>query len=237
MTELLFLKDSYQKSCSSKVIRVDKERFVVLNQTVFYPQGGGQPFDLGIIAAGNERFNVLSVKKNGSDVVVEVDKAGLKEGLTVECHLDWIRRFALMRMHTSAHILAKVIWDQTGSLITGNQLDLQQTRLDFNVEEFDADIANSFVQKANSVVKQNLPVTIDFLPREEAINRPELVRLKDIMPPNLAVWRIISIGEYDVQADGGTHVANTSEIGELELIRVENKGKENRRIYWKLRGN
>ena len=235
MTELLFLKDSYQKTCVSIIQRVGNQKTVWLDQTVLYPQGGGQPADFGQLIRGNDVFSVVSVKKNGLDVAIEVDKIGLKDGESVECRLDWKRRFALMRMHTSAHVLAKVILDETGSLITGNQLGEAESRMDFNVTNFDSDTANSFIQKANGVLKQRLEITINFLKREEALLRPELVRLKDIMPPNLPVWRIVGIGGFDVQADGGTHVQNTIEVGEMELVRIENKGKQNRRIYWKLK--
>lgn len=234
MTELLFLKDAYAKTCLSKVLRIDNERFIFLDQTVLYPQGGGQPCDLGQLRRGNDVFSVVAIKKNGPDAVVEVDRLGLQQGQTVECVVDWPRRYSLMRMHTSAHVLAKVILDETGSLITGNQLGEHESRMDFNVTNFDSDTANSFIQKANAALRQNLEIKIDFLDREEALLHPELVRLKDIMPPNLPVWRIVAIGDLDVQADGGTHVQNTKEVGEMELLRVENKGKENRRIYWKL---
>lgn len=216
------------------VLFVDQERFFALEQSIFYPQGGGQPADLGTVQKNSEPFRVLNAKKNGENVVIEVDKPGIVAGDTLQCELDWNRRYALMRMHTSVHLLAKVIFNQTGSLITGNQLDATVSRMDFNVSEFNREIAESYIQKVNEIVSRGLPVTAEFLPRETALQRPELVRLKDIMPPNLQSWRIVSIGDFDVQADGGTHVANTREIGKMVLDKTENKGKENRRIYWKL---
>ncbi len=235
MTELLYLKDHYRKSCESRVIEVLNQKMVIVDQTVFYPQGGGQPSDTGVLRRQNEEFRVLSAKKQGENVALEVNQIGLKPQDLVQQEIDWNRRYALMRMHTSAHILANVISNETGSLITGNQLGETESRMDFNVTEFNAGIAQSFIEKANELIRQKLPVFIEFLERERALARPELVRLKDIMPPNLPVWRIVSIGNVDVQADGGTHVANTSEIGFMELLRTENKGKENRRIYWTLK--
>lgn len=234
MTKELYWQDSYQKACRSKVVSLASEKLVAVDQTVFYPQGGGQPTDTGILRHGNEEFRIASAKKVGQDIALEVDKIGLKEGDLVETELDWNRRYKLMRMHTSAHVLAKVIFDETGSLITGNQLDAEQSRMDFNVTEFNAGIAQEYLDRANKVVQEKLEVTATVLPYAVAMKKPELFRLKDVLPKNIPELRIVSIGSFDVQADGGTHVRNTKEIGKLKLQRIENKGKENRRIYWTL---
>jgi misacylated tRNA(Ala) deacylase len=234
MTKELYWQDSYQKKCSGRIQVLASEKLVVVDQTVFYPQGGGQPSDKGVLRRGNEEFTVLFTKKVGPDIALEVDKTGLKEGESIETELDWNRRYKLMRMHTSAHILAKVIFDETGSLITGNQLDTEQSRMDFNVTEFNAGIAQEYLDKANKVIAEKLEVTANVMPYAEAMKKSELFRLKDVLPKTIPELRIVSIGNFDVQADGGTHVRNTKEIGQLKLERVENKGKENRRIYWTL---
>ncbi len=234
MTKELYWHDSYQKKCQSKVVSLASEKLVVMDQTVFYPQGGGQPTDTGVLRRGNEEFKVVFTKKVGPDIALEVDKLGLKEGDSVETELDWSRRYKLMRMHTSAHILAKVIFDETGSLITGNQLGENESRMDFNVIEFNAGIAQGYRDRANKVIRENLEVTASIMPFAEAMKKPELFRLKDVLPKTIPELRVVSIGTFDVQADGGTHVRLTGEIGALSLVRIENKGKENRRIYWSL---
>ncbi|MBU0635418.1 alanyl-tRNA editing protein [Candidatus Micrarchaeota archaeon] len=234
MTKELYWKNAYQKNAPATVQSVNNEKFVVLDQSIFYPNGGGQPTDTGKLSHNNEEFNVVFAKKMGKDISLEVDKPGLKEGDSIESKLNWERRFALMRMHTSSHVLAKIIFNETGSLITGNQLETEKSRMDFNVSEFNREISENYIQKANEIIKQNISVSVEFLEREKALQKPDLVRLKDIMPPNLKTWRVVSIGDFDVQADGGTHVKNTSEIGTLKLLKTENKGTENRRIYWNL---
>lgn len=247
MTTETYWKDAYQQKAVATVQKVENERFAVLDESIFYPQGGGQPGDKGTItqtqryceaAVMKQRtltFQVQNTKRRGEEIVLELDQAGIQPTLTVECTLDWKRRYALMRMHTSAHILAKVIFDATGSLITGNQLEEEQSRMDFNVAEFSRETAENYIQKTNEIIRQKLSVTVEFLPYEKAIARPELFRLKDVLPKNIPELRIVSIGQFDVQADGGTHVKNTSEIGKLELTKTENKGKENRRMYWQLK--
>ncbi len=234
MTKELYWQDSYQKKCQSKVVSLASEKLAIVDQTVFYPQGGGQPSDTGKLLRENEEFRVIFTKKIGQDIALEVDKPGLKQGDSVECELDWNRRYKLMRMHTAAHVLAKIIFDETGSLITGNQLDAEQSRMDFNVTEFNAGIAQGYIDKANKVIQENLEVAAMVMLFAEAMKKPELFRLKDVLPKNIPELRIVSIGKFDVQADGGTHVRNTKEIGKLKLTRIENKGKENRRIYWTL---
>lgn len=207
---------------------------LALDRTVFYPQGGGQPFDKGKISRNGESFEVLSVRKENGEIFHELNKPNLKEGDKVECAIDWVYRYKLMRFHTSAHILARVLSNETGSLITGNQLDAEESRMDFSASSFGMEEAKEFEEKVNQVICQNLAVTVSFEKAEDAFKRPELFRLKSVLPKNLAVLRIISIGDFDVQADGGTHVANTSEIGQIRVTRTENKGKENRRVYWRL---
>lgn len=233
MTQELFLHDHYLKSCTASVKRTEGLR-VVLDRTVFYPQGGGQPFDKGTISCNGETFEVLAVRKENGESFHELNKQGLKQGDSVECEIDWVHRYKLMRFHTSAHVLARVLSNETGSLITGNQLGAEESRMDFSASSFGMEQAKKFEEKANAVIDQNLPVKVSFEKAEDAFRRPELFRLKSVLPKNLEVLRIVSIGDFDVQADGGTHVANTKEIGRIRITRTENKGKENRRVYWTL---
>jgi len=235
VTQKLYLDNSYLKECEASVTKVIGEKFVVLDKTIFYCQSGGQPSDTGkLINENNEEYKIVFGKNIEEETSYEVDKEGLKEGDKVKCILDWEQRHKYMRMHTSAHILAGVINKEIGALITGNQLGLEETRMDFNVPEFDKELLKSFEEKTNEIIAQGLGITIAYEEREKALARPELFRLKDVLPKNIPTLRIVSIGDFDVQADGGTHVKNTSEIGKIRITNFKNKGKENRRIYWKL---
>lgn len=233
MTEKIYLDDSYSQDCEASVTKVEGN-FVNLNKSILYPQGGGQPSDTGKIIRGKETFNVVIGKQRDGDVAYEVDKKGLQVGDSVKVILDWEPRFKYMRMHTSAHILAGVINKEIGALITGNQLGLEESRMDFNVDEFDKELLKSFEAKTNEVIQQGLEITVSSEEREKALARPELFRLKDVLPKDIPVLRIVAIGDFDIQADGGTHVKNTKEIGTFKITNFKNKGKDNRRVYWKL---
>jgi Ser-tRNA(Ala) deacylase AlaX len=234
MTKLLYLEDCYLKEFDAEVISVQKN-LVELDQTAFYPVGGGQPNDRGKIIFGNEEFNVLNVFKEQGKVFHQLDKEGLSKGCKVHCSIDWGRRYKLMRMHTAAHVLSEIFYRETGALITGNQLDLDVSHIDYSLESFDrAKIIECF-EKANEIVKKDLPVKIYFLKREEAMKIPKITKLANVLPPNLPELRIVEIVGFDLQADGGTHVKSLSEIGEIVFEKAVNKGKNNRRVYYSLR--
>lgn len=234
MTKELFWENAYMQKCTARVQEASEGKFIVLDQSIFFPQGGGQPSDKGTLKCNGEVFNLMSAKRTGEKISLEVDKEGLKTGDTVECELDWKRRYALMRMHTSAHVLSQVIFLELGSLSTGNQLEETQSRMDFNVANYSQELVHGLIGKANEVLAQGLEVKTEFVKREKALARPELFKLKDVAPKDLQEFRLVSIGGFDVQADGGTHVKNTREVGKIKFLRAENKGKENRRIYWTL---
>ncbi|MBN2127359.1 MAG: alanyl-tRNA editing protein [Candidatus Diapherotrites archaeon] len=234
MTEKIYLTDSYVKEFDATVTEITGN-FVVLNKTAFYPSGGGQPSDTGKILCNGKEFEVISVKNSGENVLHELINAeGLSVGDKVKGILNWERRHALMKMHSAAHILSKIIFSETGALFTGNQLGEKESRMDFSVKEFDRELLNSFEEKANNAITQNLNVIVSFLERDEAFEIPELFRLKNVLPKEIPVFRIVSIGNFDVQADGGTHVKNTSEIGRIKITNLKNKGAENKRIYFEL---
>lgn len=137
-----------------------------------------------------------------------------------------------MRMHTSAHILSSIVNRETGALITGNQITPEESRVDFSLEQFDREKISSYIDQVNNVIKRGIPVTSYFMKREEAAKIPGLVKLANAAPPSVDVLRIVQIGDVDTQADGGVHVMNTKEIGKLIGVRAENKGKNNRRLYF-----
>ena len=235
MTESLYLKDSYLKEFDSIVEEVNDRKFVVLNQTAFYPSSGGQPSDEGVMMnEQGEEFKVIYVGKFSGKISHEVEKQGLKIGDKVKCKIDWKRRYKLMKLHTATHILSEVLYREANALITGGQMNLDKSRMDFSLENYDLEKVKSYVDKVNEIIEKNLKVSIEFLSREEAIKLPKLSKLAKGIPESLETVRIVSIGDFDIQADGGTHVHSTSEIGKIEFIRCDNKGKNNRRVYYKL---
>jgi misacylated tRNA(Ala) deacylase len=234
MTKALFMVDSYLKESPATVISVKDGKYVRLNQTIFYPRGGGQPHDTGKIIKGNEVYNVVYVGKFSGDISHEVDHAGLQAGDDVSCFLNWERRYKLMRSHSAAHVLAALLNKGTGALITGNQLEEDHVRFDFSLEKFDRGLLETYLAKANRLFDTDVSVKWYELPREEAMKISGVVKMATAFPPDLPTLRIVEIVGVDRQADGGTHVRNLREIGQVELVKTENKGKNNRRIYFKL---
>ncbi len=233
MTELLYMRDCYLKEFDASVVSVEGN-LVELDKTAFYPLGGGQPNDTGKIFSNSREFSVVNVFKKEGKVFHEVDKEGLKPGDKVKGIIDWKRRYKLMRMHTAAHVLSEVIHRETKALITGNQLGLEHSRIDYNLENFDREKILECVERANEIIKKDLPVKIYFLKREEALKIPNISKLAKFVPPNLPELRIVEIEGFDIQADGGTHVKRLSEIGKIKIVKMENKGKNNRRVYYEL---
>ncbi|HLD83638.1 MAG TPA: alanyl-tRNA editing protein AlaXM [archaeon] len=231
----LYLEDSYLKEFDATVAKADG-KFIVLDNTAFYPNGGGQPNDTGVMKrAGNEEFRVVFALKKDGTVSHEVDREGLKDGDSVHCIIDWPRRYALMRMHTAAHILSAIMNREAGALITGNQLGEQESRIDFSLESLDREKIAEYVRKANGAVGAAIDVKHYYLPTEEAMKIEGVIKLAKALPPSVNELHIMEISGIDKQADGGTHVANTKEVGIIEIVKIENKGKNNRRIYYKLK--
>ncbi|MEM4710747.1 MAG: alanyl-tRNA editing protein AlaXM [Candidatus Woesearchaeota archaeon] len=230
-----YLLDCYKKEFESKIINVsDDGLWIELEETYFYPTSGGQPNDTGFILFENDKYVVEDVIKKDGKILHKVNKIGLKKELTVKGIIDWEKRYKLMRYHTASHILSTIIHNETGAEITGNQLYTNKARVDFSLENFDRELMKSFEEKTNEIIKRNLPVSFRILEREEAFKIPSLVKLRKQLPENIKEIRIVDIGDFDHQACGGTHLKNTSEIGTIEIYELENKGKERRRIYFKI---
>ncbi len=228
MTRRLFWEDMYAREFDAKVVSVESGR-IVLDQTAFNPRGGGLVSDTGML--GGSR--VKEVVKEGDEIFHVVESTGeMGHGSTVHGVLDWERRYRIMRMHTSAHILSAVVNGETGALITGNQISPDESRVDFNLEDFSKEKMSGYIDKVNTAARRGLDVRTYFMKREEALANPGFVKLANAMPPSLDELRIVEIGDVDTQADGGVHVKNTKEIGEVIGLRVDNKGKSNRRLYF-----
>jgi misacylated tRNA(Ala) deacylase len=234
MLKELFLVDSYLKEVRATLISVKDGKYVTLDKTIFYAKGGGQPHDTGRIVRQGEVFNVVYVGKFSGEISHEVDRVGLQPGDDVCCVLNWERRYKLMRSHTAAHVVAALLNKGTGALITGNQLGEDHVRFDFSLEKFDRTILEEYLVRANELFEKDIEVRWYELPREEALKIPGVVKMAEAFPPDLPVLRIVEIVGLDKQADGGTHVRNLREVGKVELVKTENKGKNNRRIYFKL---
>ncbi len=228
------MRDSYLKESDATVVSVKDGKFVVLDQTIFYAKGGGQPNDTGVIIRGKDVFNVVYVGKFSGEISHEVDHIGLQPGEQVRCILNWERRYKLMRSHTAAHVLASLLNKGTGALITGNQLEEDHVRFDFSLEKFDKALLEQYLAKANNLFGTDVAVKWYELPRKEALEIPGIVKMAESFPPDLPMLRIVEIMGLDKQADGGTHVRNLKEVGKVQLVKTENKGKNNRRIYFKL---
>ncbi len=232
--EEIYLEYSYQKEFEAEVKEVKDGKFIVLDQTLFYPKSGGQPNDTGKLIVGEEKYDVVFCGKFDGNISHEVDREGLKVGDKVKGVIDWDRRYKLMRVHSAAHVLSAVIYNETGALITGGQLDLEKARLDLNLENFDKEKLNDYIAKTNEYIEKDVPIKTYWVTREELDSKPELVKLAKGFPESIKNIRIVEIEGVDAQPDGGTHVKSLKEIGKVEFIKAENKGKNNRRVYYKV---
>jgi len=235
MTEALYMKDSYLKNWDAKVVSVKDDKYIVLDKTAFYPKGGGQPWDEGYIIRDGEKFKVVYVGKFSGEISHEVEKPGIKEGDTVSCEIDWERRYTYMRYHTACHLVSNLLFRRANAKITGNQIELDKARMDFSMEDYSPEKLRTYIEESNGIIKQDLPITIETMSRSAVLEEPELARLAVGLPKNLQEFRIVKIGEIDKQVDGGTHVNSLREIGEIEMTKTVNKGKNNRRLYFILK--
>jgi len=229
MTKKLFWEDMYSKEFTAKVASVEGNQ-VVLDQTAFNPHGGGLVGDTGSL---NGVTVVDTVKGNDDSIVHMLESPpSFTVGAEVQGKLDWDRRYRIMRMHTSAHLLSSIFHKQTGALITGNQIQPDKSRLDFSLEDFDRERMLTYCSQANEAITKNPPVKTYFMKREEALKIPGITKLATAAPPDVQELRIVEIEGYDIQADGGVHVKNLGEIIRIDPLKFENKGKSNRRMYF-----
>jgi misacylated tRNA(Ala) deacylase len=238
MTELLYLTDSYVKEFPARVVQVDQEqRGITLDRTAFYPGGGGQPADSGSLRFLDISLPVKRARKAGPDVLHIIDsEQELPEiGQDVTGYLDWDQRYQLMRTHTAMHILCGVIFRDYGASVTGGSMEPLAGRMDFEFETMRRELVEAIDAAINAEVENARPVRVDILPRAEAFQIPDLIRTKiNLLPEGIQQVRVVEIEGLDLQADGGTHVNNTSEVGKLEIVDYKSKGKINKRIYLRL---
>jgi misacylated tRNA(Ala) deacylase len=234
MTELLYQTDSYLREFDAAVTEIVGDG-VVLDRTAFYPGGGGQPCDLGRLLGVDEEWQVVKVKHSEGRIVHKLDRDPPPVGTQVIGALDWPHRYALMRTHTAMHVLCGVIWRDYGALVTGGNMEPLHGRMDFEFERMQADLVSEIEAKINAEVAAARPVSVQILPREEAFQIPDLIRTRvNLLPPHITEVRVVTIEGLDTQADGGTHVNNTSEVGPLRIVDYKSKGRINKRLVVEL---
>ncbi|MCS7107248.1 MAG: alanyl-tRNA editing protein [Acidilobaceae archaeon] len=236
-TRLLFQEDSYLKTFEARVVRVEGNQ-VFLDATAFHPAPhGGLDSDVGFLEAEGRAFRVVRAELVGDEVahIVE-DPSGLREGVTAIGRIDWERRYNMMRLHTAAHVLAAVLYEKYGALITGGHITPEYSRDDFDLgtEEWRTALEIG-VRKTNEIIARCAEVKVYWLERERAFSMPGMVKLAERAPPDQERLRVVEITGVDVQLDGGPHVKNTCEIGEIVLLKVENRGKRKKRVYYTLK--
>jgi misacylated tRNA(Ala) deacylase len=229
MTDLLYLRDGYLRESDAAVAAVEGPA-VALDRTVFYPGGGGQPPDTGALRWAGGEGRVAEVRRGGATVWHVLDGAPPAAGDAVRAVLDWDRRYAIMRYHSALHVLVGAVYRLYGALVTGGAIHPDRARMDFSLDDLSRERVAAIEAEANRVIAADLRVLVRFVSREE-FERSDLTRLaRNLVPQDVAEVRVIEIEGYDAQADGGTHVARTGEIGRLRITKTENKGKANRRL-------
>ncbi len=228
MTELLCHRDSYLKEFEALVVETnDAERAVALDRTAFFPGGGGQPRDRGWL----NDIPVTRTARQGDMVWHWLDGAPPAAGSPVRGKLDWELRYKLMRTHTAFHILCGVVWRDWKAQVTGGNMEPLKGRMDFEFETLQRELVAEIEKRINAEVAAARPILVRVLPRDEAFQIPDLIRTKiNLLPEGIREVRIVEIGGLDLQADGGTHVANTTEVGTIKVTGYESKGRINKRI-------
>jgi Predicted metal-dependent hydrolases related to alanyl-tRNA synthetase HxxxH domain len=229
-TEMLFQKDAYLRDFDATVV-ASEGNSVALDRTAFYPAGGGQPADDGTLTFEGETRRVEKLRRDGDLIWHDLDGAAPAVGTAVNGALDWDRRHGLMRTHTALHILCGVVWRDYGAKVTGGNMQPLSARMDFEFENMSQELVREIEDKIDVEVSADRPISVRFLPRDAADKDPDLIRTKiNLLPPGITEVRVVDIEGLDLQADGGTHVASTGEVGRINVTGYKSKGKANKRI-------
>lgn len=233
MSENVCYTDAYARETEAVVVEVDTDaNAVLLDRTVFYPGGGGQPADTGeLIGDSGGSWRVTGAKKRGDDIWHTVEDDPPAVDTQVVARIDWERRHQLMRTHSALHVLCGVIWRDHQASVTGGNMEPLSGRMDFEFETMSGELVGQIEKRVNEEVEADHEIRVDVLPREEAFAIPDLIRTKiNLLPEGIEEVRTIEIVGLDLQADGGTHVAHTGEIGRVKVTGYESKGRINKRI-------
>lgn len=236
-TKLLYHDDSFMFESMATVMAVEGDE-IALDATIFYPGGGGQLPDHGLMTWGHTRQagNLIALNKRNDVVWHTLDCQPPLVGTEVKCTIDWDFRYRMMRTHTALHILCGTIWREFGVQVTGGQMYPDRARMDFAMEDLNKERLAFIEEKINEAVQADYPVRVYTLPREKAFAIPDLIRTKiNLLPPEMQDIRIVEIVGLDLQADGGTHVRHTKEVGGIRITKTENKGRINKRLEIQLR--
>ena len=235
-SELLYQSDAYLQEFEAQVIAANAEAgALALNRTAFYPGGGGQPYDTGLLRTGDASLAVTKVQRVGELVWHTVEGQLPAEGTAVVGQLDWARRYALMRTHSALHVLCGVVWRDYGAQVTGGNMEPLRGRMDFEFETLKHELVDEIEARVNAEIDAGHPIRVAILPRDEAFQIPDLIRTKiNLLPEGIALVRTVEVVGLDLQADGGTHVANTREIGRVRVPEYKSKGRINKRIHIEL---
>ena len=235
VSENICYTDAYARQADAVVLEIDSDAHaVLLDRTVFYPGGGGQPPDTGqLIGPAGGAWRVVGARKRGDDIwhTVAADEELPAPDSQVSAELDWERRHELMRTHSALHVLCGVVWRDHGASVTGGNMEPLSGRMDFEFETMSGELVGEIERRVNQEIAADREIRVDFLPRAEAFAIPDLIRTKvNLLPEGIEEVRTIEIVGLDLQADGGTHVARTSEIGPVRVTGYESKGRINKRI-------
>ncbi len=238
MTSLIYQTDSYMQEFDATLIAVNEaERSILLDQSAFYPGGGGQPCDMGEILCENTMYRVERVKKEGEEAIHFIRGSEKLPGIGMRVHgrIDWDRRFQLMRTHSAMHVLCGVVFRDYGAQVTGGEMEPLKGRMDFEFASMRGELVREIEAHVNEEIAKGRVINVKILPRDEAFRIPDLIRTKiNLLPPGISQVRTVEIAGLDLQADGGTHVRNTSEIGPIRVVDYKSKGAINKRIYLEL---
>jgi len=236
MTEFLYQTDSYLKEFETKVTEINQdENAIMLESTPFYPGGGGQPSDIGQIQFEGSTVQVKKVKNQGGKILHWIDGEIPGVGTKVNATISWDHRYQLMRTHSALHVLCGVVWRDYGAQVTGGNMEPLKGRMDFEFENLKKELVKEIEDKVNAEIQKGHEIRTKILPREEAFQIPDLIRTKiNLLPEHIKEVRTVEIVGLDLQADGGTHVANTKEIGFVRVVDYKSKGSINKRIYIEL---
>ncbi|MDJ0792585.1 MAG: alanyl-tRNA editing protein [Acidimicrobiia bacterium] len=236
MTERIYSTDAYARAMEATIVGSDTDDGrILLDRTVFYPGGGGQPHDLGVLRLGDDVLEVVRVTQDGDGVWHWLEGSLPAVGTEVTGDIDWDRRYRLMRTHTALHALCGVVWNRFQSPVTGGNMQPGEGRLDFDIPDWKADDLPVVERELNEELARQRQVEVSFLPRDAADEDPSLIRTKvNLLPKGIQEVRVIDIVGLDRQADGGTHVGGTGEVGRISIPKAENKGRGFRRIRVRL---
>lgn len=235
MTEEIAARDAYERSVEAVVEEADGDG-ILLDRTVFYPRGGGQPGDTGHIRWPEGRVDVTDTVRRQGRLLHVIEGDPPPAGSRVTAEIDWERRYLLMRTHTALHSLSAIIWRDFDAKVTGGNMEPGTARMDFELEGISVEFGRQVEDKLNEELEADHPVEILFLPREEALADPELIRTKvNLLPDFIDPIRVVHIVGLDKQADGGTHVRSTAEVGSVRVVKTESKGRANKRIRIEVR--